>query len=286
MLPRDLPKLRDQTLRHLDDKTSSLRTNLSEDMQPGLDALALHLSQASLYWVKADMAALAVAAGSQLDATDWGVDARPSDAGLILFQDGIGELDSMGVPIPVDAIAWGRLGSACLAWLLVLRRTIVERTKNAPFILDQDSIPPLVPVLSYAMRTGSPEAPKELGEGRTVLTTLSAAWSLMQQPTLVDRQAERAEKSMRRAYARAGRVDPEITVVDLRRAYVPDDRDPDVGLATGQHYRHRFVVSGHWRNQAHGPERSLRRRQWIPSYMKGPDGAPLLVTEKVNVWRR
>lgn len=38
--------------------------------------------------------------------------------------------------------------------------------------------------------------------------------------------------------------------------------------------RVRFIVRGHWRNQAHGPERSLRRRQWIEPFWKGPtDGA-------------
>jgi hypothetical protein len=32
----------------------------------------------------------------------------------------------------------------------------------------------------------------------------------------------------------------------------------------------RFTVRGHWRNQAHGPGRSLHRRQWIQPYWKGP----------------
>lgn len=33
----------------------------------------------------------------------------------------------------------------------------------------------------------------------------------------------------------------------------------------------RFVVRGHWRNQAYGPDRSLRRRQWISPFWKGPE---------------
>lgn len=33
----------------------------------------------------------------------------------------------------------------------------------------------------------------------------------------------------------------------------------------------RFIVRGHWRNQAHGPARSLRRRQWIEPHWKGPE---------------
>lgn len=32
----------------------------------------------------------------------------------------------------------------------------------------------------------------------------------------------------------------------------------------------RFVVRGHWRMQAYGPARSLRRRQWIQPFWKGP----------------
>lgn len=34
----------------------------------------------------------------------------------------------------------------------------------------------------------------------------------------------------------------------------------------------RFVVRGHWRNQAFGPEHSLRRKQWIQPFWKGPEG--------------
>ena len=33
----------------------------------------------------------------------------------------------------------------------------------------------------------------------------------------------------------------------------------------------RFIVRGHWRNQAYGPERSLRRKQWIQPFWKGPE---------------
>lgn len=33
---------------------------------------------------------------------------------------------------------------------------------------------------------------------------------------------------------------------------------------------HRYIVRGHWRNQAHGPARSLRTRKWIEPFWKGP----------------
>lgn len=34
---------------------------------------------------------------------------------------------------------------------------------------------------------------------------------------------------------------------------------------------HRFMVRGHWRNQAHGPRLQLRKRMWIEPYWKGPE---------------
>lgn len=38
-----------------------------------------------------------------------------------------------------------------------------------------------------------------------------------------------------------------------------------------------FLVRGHWRNQAHGPGRALRRQQWIEPFWKGPEDARVLL---------
>jgi hypothetical protein len=45
------------------------------------------------------------------------------------------------------------------------------------------------------------------------------------------------------------------------------------GLSGGTSWKldSRFVVRGHWRNQAYGPQHSLRRKQWIEPYWKGPE---------------
>jgi len=39
------------------------------------------------------------------------------------------------------------------------------------------------------------------------------------------------------------------------------------------HVAQRFIVRGHWRNQAYGEGRQLRRRKWIEPHMKGPENA-------------
>lgn len=49
---------------------------------------------------------------------------------------------------------------------------------------------------------------------------------------------------------------------------------------TGGALNVQVMVAGHWRNQPHGPQNSLRRVQWIEPYWKGPDDAPILVAPK------
>lgn len=50
-----------------------------------------------------------------------------------------------------------------------------------------------------------------------------------------------------------------------------------VGLTEGSEERYvRFIVRGHWRNQAHGPNRAERRLIWIKPYYKGPEMADLV----------
>lgn len=68
-----------------------------------------------------------------------------------------------------------------------------------------------------------------------------------------------------------------VTVVRLRRfsAHPAQEGDSQV------EWSHRWVVRGHWRRQRVGPGRQEIRPTWIAPHVKGPDGAPLLMTEKV-----
>lgn len=62
-----------------------------------------------------------------------------------------------------------------------------------------------------------------------------------------------------------------MTVVRLRRPRsAPSDEERDVNWA------HRWIVSGHWRNQWF-PSLKTHRQVWIGSYVKGPEDKPLLL---------
>lgn len=74
-----------------------------------------------------------------------------------------------------------------------------------------------------------------------------------------------------------------VTIVDLRAAHKKAAADVERAERT---YAHRWIVRGHWHHFWTGPrngERKLEARYVMP-YVKGPDGAPLNVTEKVSVW--
>ncbi|MBO2461490.1 hypothetical protein [Actinomadura violacea] len=253
------------------------------------ERLVRHLRAAELYWVSKDMAALAVHAGAQLAATAWGPHVRPAPCGLLHVDGGIGSLPvgDRGRLVPADGLLWGPHpdGLAVVAYLT--RQTLAAHLaeRDLPDRVGLDGMPPLLFIGGDVLPVGREVSMAEVDPGmRTVLAALAAAWHLMQQPTLADRSRADPDKPARTSARKADTGDPAVTVIDLRRRYRPDDRE-ETGVQDGRRFRHRWVVSGHWRDQPHGPDRALRRKTWIAAYIKGPEGAPLLATERVNVWR-
>lgn len=81
---------------------------------------------------------------------------------------------------------------------------------------------------------------------------------------------------------KAGRSSHRVTVVDLRPRSTdhPDDSHGD-GTGERRHYSARHLVGGHWKWQAYGPERRLRRRIFVEGYVRGPEDKPLIVKPRV-----
>lgn len=66
----------------------------------------------------------------------------------------------------------------------------------------------------------------------------------------------------------------EVKVIVVRQRQGAEYRE-------GEHYpvdwSHRWLVRGHWRNQACGPKREKRQTVWVTPYVKGPDDKPLVI---------
>lgn len=78
--------------------------------------------------------------------------------------------------------------------------------------------------------------------------------------------------------------DDDVTVVTLRRHVRAQVEQVQRSEESTRHLTHRFVVRGHWRNQAYGTNRALRRRTYILPFVKGPQDAPFIDREKVYQW--
>ena len=124
--------------------------------------------------------------------------------------------------------------------------------------------------------SGAPTGAKEWWQ------LLQTSFRLMQQ-RIAHKGYSRPQRARRREAVRLGFPDQEIVIVRLRR-----ERSDEPGEASGEEadYSHRFIVSGHWRNQWY-PSEKLHRQIWISPYVKGPEDKPLIVRpRRVFQWQR
>jgi len=104
------------------------------------------------------------------------------------------------------------------------------------------------------------------------------AFILLMQQKLVRSSRFMGDRKQVRRMMRMG-LPGEVTVIQLRHIEYPE--------GTGEsevYWRHRWIVRGFWRWQPYKEENGewARKRIWIDPYIKGPAGAPLKITKKVN----
>lgn len=282
---------------------------------------ATSLRAAELFYVAADMARLAVAAGQALPAYRLHPEEVPSPHGLLLWEEPITDDVPGGetTNAPVIAVTWAVRGSGVRVrtwarredWLASMaqgdpRAGIRDLTPDEVRAVRARNPQPIVALgesnLPFGVLPGwlanAPEHPEDLSwyeledharreswleqaERATVVT-----WLLMGQ-TLTSRQDVDPPKSGAKFIRR---IDPGLLAttryVQLRHhAHIPQARD-ESGARTGRDYRHQWIVRGHWRNQFF-PSRKTNRPIWIADHPKGPAGAPFLDPDKlVNVLRQ
>lgn len=109
-----------------------------------------------------------------------------------------------------------------------------------------------------------------------IVRALRATWTLMGQSLSISEPVE-GERAERRRWGRSGLIPQPVLVVRLRRL----SKHGDVAQEDSPTWSHRWIVSGHWRNQWL-PSRSAHRLQWIAAHVKGPESAPLVVKDRVT----
>lgn len=128
--------------------------------------------------------------------------------------------------------------------------------------------------------------------GNAAVASLMTTWTLMGQ-RITEVAPAQMPRHVRKQAARQGRPEPTVRLVDLRHRrrgdVLPADEQVERDGEPTRKYTKRWVVKGYgyWRNTWY-PSKQRHEEQfvWVPEYMKGPEGAPLVGGERVNVLRR
>lgn len=221
-----------------------------------------------VWWVSRDMTTLAwdTALGSMPD------NSGPEPAGFVTFDGGlpIEVPDSAGVMRSVDALIWQIMRNGDQ---VVTVQSLYTRDPAAPHYPGGGDLP-LAPLVSAGM---DPEINDQITRTIVAMCVLSAY------PTVCQQQAPTAHDRSQAPPAYRDPMEHPVKMLILREHPAPPATD---GHGEAREYACRWIVRGHWRNQAYGPGHSLRRRQWIPPYVAGPADKPLLRKTTVRVWRR
>lgn len=273
-----LPLLRDDLVRHNDEVRRGV---FDDDMtaflaeHPGYEPEVMDLTKAELWWVTPSMCELVYAAAPSLPEGLTLGEVMPSLSGVLVWERGLGKTaigmekrrdGSMGTTRQeIVGVAWG----------------ISARYGFSINILARDDAAPL----HVSTLSPHPDHPDDDGT-RAATQALVTTWMLASQPT-VGRTFQH-EGQLRRSGLRKADLPMSVTVAALREIARPDD--PGEGVhpegASGRHVSVRFLVRGHWRQQACGPQRRMRKPVWVSPFVKGPEGAPFRETDLVKVWRR
>ncbi|MEV0429670.1 hypothetical protein [Micromonospora sp. NPDC050495] len=260
---RDLPKVRDR-LAHLYRGPDGLpapltATDVRHQIADGLD-------RSHLFWIDGDFADLAEHAADILPEVTISRDLVPSTDGLIVWSRAVTSRQ-------IIAASWTARRDD---WEVATYRAIGAGLDGEPLQRLREDAGWLAPI--NAERVDE----RHLLPGNHPAAALVATWLLIGQQTAEITTAD-VDKGIRKAYARANRPVPEVRIVSIR-AYSATragtrPTSGDSGLSHGS----RFWVSGHWRNQPHGPGRALRRPVYINPFLRGPDNAPIKLSTTVRM---
>jgi hypothetical protein len=237
---------------------------------------ARDLADAALFWVSTEFTVLAVGAGKRLP--DLALSREqlpmnrpsthtdtPAEHGLVVYQQPIGESRTPTGMTDVIALSWTAVPGG--VWAVPYVR--VEQSDPAGVGARTEEYGWLQPASAGGRLAFGRSDPAAVTD--RLPATLLATWFLIAQPGVADIVERPPNKATRRAYTHAGRRPPTVRVVDLRRR-----PQRGVSTATGEQsvFRVRWMVDGHWYDQAYGPGWSLHRRWFRSGCIKGPDGAP------------
>lgn len=234
--------------------------------------LCAGIEAAELWWASRDFTQLAIMAGKDFTKLIISREELPAPVGFMMFEDPIGELPRGAFTAAIRGLTWTLVPGG--VWI----NLYIQGEDGDPAI-DVEQMRTEYGYLSCPNAgIGIPfdhEVPIPEQDKVEFATTIFAAWFLMRQPGVAETETAPVDKKFDRAYRRAnqGRRPPDVRLLDLRkqkhRSSAGHDGQPGRKLTV------RVFRSGHWKRQAYGVKRGLRKTIYISPYIAGPEGAPL-----------
>lgn len=259
--------------------------------------------EAELFWVSSDMADVAVDASQDIPGLD-GQDVH-WPVGMMVFENslpGRSSLDRKRAQfspgedlleddlIPIDGLLWFPTENGTHIEILTKSENAPEGLRGPRAGLKSHSNAELPLPVDFTDAVSIPDGldGQLLSRDLGVAAFLATAWHLMAMPAVSEARDVQPRTGESRPAESVTVPAGQVRVVDARpMRTVPADPEETGGSEDdGRRYSTRWVVRGHWRQQAHGPGRAQRRTQWIESYIKGPEDAPLAPHTLVRAWRR
>ena len=286
------------------------------DTAPIIRAEAQALRTAELYWVARDMVDVVLDAAQSLP--EWTpAAALPAPTGMLCWAKSAGTVPSgtlkpdaveaglnnpayiaQGltpdvatiIDIPWDGVWWWSRPDGLLQLVPFSRED-----QNAEVLRLADTTSPVWGAQTIMVKPDIPrtEEVHNTESAHPFVSVVGAAWLLMAQANVAEtrtigspRPPEPQPADIEDDHQPAQRPPREpstVTIVDLRARGTTSEP----GGEPGRTYNHRFPVTGHWRQQAWGPNHSWRKPKYIGDYIKGPKGAPLIAPKpRVHVLRK
>lgn len=277
--------------------------------------LVERVAAAELFYVTPDMTELITQASQAAPSYEVYRDRLPAETGLVVFGQPFCEVPperlAPGQRVELNAFLWatvpdvggGVSGPQPGVMVVTLQDTEVllltqpwDGSDGTAAQLQQiitamrSGLGPLAYHEEYPMPFGDTPwgEPAGLPVNNAAVAAAFTTWILMGQRIATVEQ-EVLPRHVRKRAARAGRPEPKVRTVDMRRTGRAQQEQEQQPGTDPRKYTKRWVVKGYgyWRNTWY-PSRERHELQYVhvPSYVKGPDGAPLVGGERVNVLRR
>lgn len=246
-----------------------------EDLPTWPIRLADEVRASALWWVSREMCSVLDAAAPNMPRQVLMPEDVPDPVGVVFFES---PLLSTVSDVRTSAISWAPAAASdtgqhilkIVTWCIIRAgdKVVTAPTGWCSWALGADQYERVLP-----------ETPDDVAADHAEdRCRLAALWTLSAQESVVDKTTQGVDKRTARRALRRG-IDPSpMRVVRLRRA----SGEGKPGTTHGG-YSHRWLVSGHWRNQWL-PSRNTHRLQWIAPHVKGPEGAPLVDKVTVKAW--